>query len=164
MPFNWKYKWILHFCLTPLSLLQSIIWNCIVFEEYMTYTNTILYKQTLVNQCFVLFQPRAPARRKDPTADEASAPPLFCTYALVGPKTWPPAPTETRNTAPLESVYAQVKKSTPGPWKMIRSRFPHTALVGIKMYGNWAMDFIFTLLSFGVNILNHVLCLHSEVL
>ncbi|KAK1879773.1 CD48 antigen [Dissostichus eleginoides] len=47
-------------------------------------------------------QPGVPARRKDPTADEASAPPPSCIYALVGPKTGPPAPTETRNTAQLE--------------------------------------------------------------
>ncbi|XP_034008790.1 SLAM family member 9-like isoform X1 [Trematomus bernacchii] len=57
----------------------------------------------------------APARTQDPTDDEASAPYLSSTYAMVGPHTGPPAPTETRNTAPLESVYAQVKNTTPGP-------------------------------------------------
>ncbi|XP_034063760.1 SLAM family member 7-like isoform X2 [Gymnodraco acuticeps] len=58
-----------------------------------------------------------PARTQDPTDDEDSAPPLSSTYACVGPHTGPAAPTETRNTAQLESVYAQVKKTTPGPCK-----------------------------------------------
>ncbi|KAI4809817.1 hypothetical protein KUCAC02_018681 [Chaenocephalus aceratus] len=51
----------------------------------------------------------------DPTDDEDSAAPLSSCYACVGPHTGPPAPTEPRNTAQLESVYAQVKKTTPGP-------------------------------------------------
>ncbi|XP_034063766.1 uncharacterized protein LOC117540923 isoform X2 [Gymnodraco acuticeps] len=59
----------------------------------------------------------APARTQDPTDDEDSALPLSSCYACVGPHTGPPAPTETRNTAQLESVYAQVKKTTPGPCK-----------------------------------------------
>ncbi|XP_033960674.1 SLAM family member 9-like [Pseudochaenichthys georgianus] len=57
----------------------------------------------------------APARPQDPTDDEDSALPLSSTYACVGPHTGPPAPTESRNTAQLESVYAQVKNTTPGP-------------------------------------------------
>ncbi|XP_034063770.1 uncharacterized protein LOC117540925 isoform X2 [Gymnodraco acuticeps] len=57
----------------------------------------------------------APARTQDPTNDEDSALPLSSCYACVGPHTRPPAPTETRNTAQLESVYAQVKNTTPGP-------------------------------------------------
>ncbi|KAL3055588.1 hypothetical protein OYC64_018292 [Pagothenia borchgrevinki] len=69
----------------------------------------------LENTVYDTAQPGAPARPQDPTDDEASAPYLSSTYAMVGPKTGPPAPTETRNTAPLESVYAQVKKTTPGP-------------------------------------------------
>ncbi|KAI4809253.1 hypothetical protein KUCAC02_018159 [Chaenocephalus aceratus] len=57
----------------------------------------------------------APARPQDPTDDEDSALCLSSTYAMVGPHTGPAAPTEPRNTAQLESVYAQVKNTTPGP-------------------------------------------------
>ncbi|KAK5889445.1 hypothetical protein CesoFtcFv8_015449 [Champsocephalus esox] len=57
----------------------------------------------------------APARTQDPTDDEDSALCLSSTYACVGPHTGPPVPTEPRNTAQLESVYAQVKNTTPGP-------------------------------------------------
>ncbi|XP_034008785.1 uncharacterized protein LOC117500161 [Trematomus bernacchii] len=57
----------------------------------------------------------APAGPQDPTDDEDSA--LSSCYAMVGPHTGPAAPTEPRNTAQPESVsvYAQVKKTTPGP-------------------------------------------------
>ncbi|XP_034008806.1 uncharacterized protein LOC117500167 isoform X1 [Trematomus bernacchii] len=48
----------------------------------------------------------APARPQDPTDDEASALCLSSCHALVGSHTGPPAPTETKNTAQLESVGA----------------------------------------------------------
>ncbi|KAI9544304.1 hypothetical protein NQZ68_001176 [Dissostichus eleginoides] len=64
------------------------------------------------NTVYDTAQPGAPARTQDPTADEASALPLSSFYACVGPHT---GPTETRNTAQLESVYAEVKKTTTGP-------------------------------------------------
>ncbi|KAK1879585.1 SLAM family member 5 [Dissostichus eleginoides] len=64
------------------------------------------------NTCYDTAQFVAPARTQDPTDDEDSALPLSSCYACVGPHT---GPTETRNTAQLESVYAQVKNTTPGP-------------------------------------------------
>ncbi|KAI9544302.1 hypothetical protein NQZ68_001174 [Dissostichus eleginoides] len=68
-------------------------------------------KVILENTVYDTAQPGAPARTQDPK-DEASALCLSSCYACVGPHT---GPTETRNTAQLESVYAQVKNTTPGP-------------------------------------------------
>ncbi|KAL3055583.1 hypothetical protein OYC64_018287 [Pagothenia borchgrevinki] len=82
-------------------LILAIIIGVVLWYLRMRRTSK---RMIVENTVYDTAQPRAPARRKDPTTDEDSAPPLSSCYACVGPHTGPAAPTETRNTAQLESV------------------------------------------------------------
>ncbi|KAJ4936591.1 hypothetical protein JOQ06_001180 [Pogonophryne albipinna] len=95
------------FSILILAIIGVVLW-C---RRKRRTSNRVILENTVYSSAL----PGAPARTQDPTDDEDSALRLSSCYACVGPHTGPPAPTETRNTAQLESVYAEVKKTTRGP-------------------------------------------------
>ncbi|KAI4809815.1 hypothetical protein KUCAC02_018679 [Chaenocephalus aceratus] len=101
----------------PVPIILGVFFTIPITVAVLWYLRTRRTNKRVIieNTVYDTAQFGAPARTQDPTDDEDSALCLSSTYAMVGPHIGPAAATETRNTAQLESVYAQVKKTTPGP-------------------------------------------------